>query len=49
MRVFRREYSILALMICVNVTASFASPLGIKELLRFDFDKFQHTQTYITT
>ncbi|KAF9458727.1 P-loop containing nucleoside triphosphate hydrolase protein [Collybia nuda] len=35
MRVFRREYFILGVMICVNVTSSFASPIGIKELLSY--------------
>ncbi|KAF5377185.1 hypothetical protein D9615_006331 [Tricholomella constricta] len=35
MRVFRREYIILGVMIFVQVAASFASPVGIKELLRY--------------
>ncbi|KAG5653499.1 hypothetical protein H0H81_012709 [Sphagnurus paluster] len=33
MRVFRREYMILAIMIFIQVTANFASPIGIKNLL----------------
>lgn len=35
MRVFRREYIILGVMLCINVVSSFASPFGIKELLRY--------------
>ncbi|TFK30740.1 ATP-binding cassette transporter [Coprinopsis marcescibilis] len=35
MRVFRTEYMILAAMITVQVIASFASPLGIKNLLYY--------------
>ena len=34
MRVFHREYTILAGMIIIQVFASFASPLGIKQLLQ---------------
>jgi hypothetical protein len=33
MRVFGREYSILAVMIVVQVLSTFASPIGIKKLL----------------
>ncbi|KAF8058246.1 hypothetical protein FPV67DRAFT_1565726 [Lyophyllum atratum] len=35
MRVFRREYIILAVMITMHVAASFASPIGIKQLLEY--------------
>ncbi|GLB36501.1 putative atp-binding cassette [Lyophyllum shimeji] len=35
MRVFRREYLILATMIVLQALASFASPIGIKQLLQY--------------
>ncbi|KAG5648265.1 hypothetical protein DXG03_006224 [Asterophora parasitica] len=35
LRVFRRDYIILTVTIFVQVGASFASPIGIKELLRY--------------
>ncbi|KAH6916771.1 ATP-binding cassette transporter [Coprinopsis sp. MPI-PUGE-AT-0042] len=35
MRVFRREYTFMALMQVLHVLASFASPLGIKNLLHY--------------
>jgi hypothetical protein len=34
MRVFRREYTILAVMIVIQVVSSFASPVGILRLLK---------------
>jgi len=34
MRVFRREYAILAVALITHVCAGFASPFGIKNLLQ---------------
>ncbi|TFK19880.1 ATP-binding cassette transporter [Coprinopsis marcescibilis] len=35
MRVFRHEYVVLALMMVIRVVASFAAPLGLKNLLQY--------------
>jgi hypothetical protein len=35
MRVFRKEYTILTATIILQVFASFAAPVGIKQLLGF--------------
>ncbi|KAG5637468.1 hypothetical protein H0H81_004439, partial [Sphagnurus paluster] len=35
MRVFRREYTIMAVMIVIEVAANFTSPVGIKNLLHY--------------
>lgn len=34
MKVYRREYTILALMILIQVISSFASPVGLNRLLK---------------
>ncbi|TDL28857.1 P-loop containing nucleoside triphosphate hydrolase protein [Rickenella mellea] len=35
MRIFRREYTVLAIMVILRVSSSFASPIGINQLLKY--------------